>query len=231
MLVLGLDTAGEQGCVGLIDAERPRSEVVFHAARRHGELLLSAIEAALKLGGASRSDLELIAVAEGPGSFTGLRIGIATAKGLARALGIPLVGVPSAEVYARRAAFWPGPVWVLLPDRRDRLYVGSFEDGRELEPLRAVRFEGWLERDLAGSGSRGGSPLFIGPEAERRREALEPWGVVPPSPLHRPSGVEVARRGLEAYRREERDEFYELEPLYLHPALAERGRDGVVARP
>jgi tRNA threonylcarbamoyladenosine biosynthesis protein TsaB len=222
MLVLGLDTAGEQGCVGLTCAERPRSEFVFHAAMKHGEVLLPAIEAALKLGEASRSDLELIAVAKGPGSFTGLRIGIATAKGLARALGIPLVGVPSAEVYARRAAFWPGPVWVLLPDRQDWLYVSAFENGGALEPLRTVRFGDWLERDLPGSGLREGSLLFVGPGAERHRDALEPWGIVAPPPLHRPSGVEIAQWGLEAYRREGRNELYELEPLYLHPPLAER---------
>lgn len=222
MLALGLETAGEQGGVGLTCAERPRSEFVFHAALKHGEKLLPAIEATLKLGEASRRDLELIAVSKGPGSFTGLRIGIATAKGLARALGVPLIGVPSAEVYARRVRFWTGPIWVLLPDRRDWLYVSAFQNGREVEPIRAVQFRDWIQQGLAGGGSQEAPPLFVGPGAEGHQDALEGRGIVAPSSLQRPSGVEIARWGLEAYRREGRDELYELEPLYLHPPLAER---------
>ena len=222
MRVLGLETAGEQGCVGLVDGDRPLCDLVFEATMAHGEKLLPAVEAALALAGLSKRDLDLIAVSRGPGSFTGLRIGLATAQGLARALGIPLVGVSGFEVYCRKAAHWPGPVWVLLPDRRDWLYASAFHRGREILAPRVLARDELLARLRAGGATEEpaeGKALLIGPGVEAHREALRaaPGGQHDPVPrsLNLPSGVEIARLGREGFARRGRDERYELEPLYV----------------
>jgi tRNA threonylcarbamoyladenosine biosynthesis protein TsaB len=218
MLVLGLETAGEQGCVGLIRGERPLSETVFFGAMRHGEMLLPAVEAALKLAEVKRNDLELIAVSRGPGSFTGLRIGIAAAKGLARALEIPLVGVSAFEPYAQIAGFWDGPAWVLLTDRRDWVYSAAFKGGEQIAPPQALP----LEELMGHLASASEEPLLIGPGVERHRERLKALSraVLAPEGLSRPSAVEIARLGRERFLAEGCDEKRELEPLYLQPAPA-----------
>ncbi len=215
MLVLGLETAGEHGCVGLIHDDQVLSEIVFHAAMKHGERLLPAVEAALELAEIQKRDLTLIVTSVGPGSFTGLRIGLSMAKGLARALEVPLVGVSAFEAYAQRAAFWPGPIWVLLPDRRDWIYAAGYEEGRAVRPPEALPLGEFLEGLKAP-----GRALFIGPGAELHRDALEGFGTVVSPVMNRPSGVQIAQLGLERYRREGRDELYTLEPLYLQPPLA-----------
>ena len=217
MRVLGLETASEQGCVGVLEDDRPLCELVFEATMAHGEKLLPAIEAALKLSKVSKRELDLIAVSRGPGSFTGLRIGLAIAKGLARALGIPLVGVPGFAVYARKAAPWPGPVWVLLPDRREWLYVSVFRAGEEILAPQVLALSELLDRLCAGEFAREGErALLLGPGVESHREALaQAQGVLAPAALNLPSGVEIARLGRERFSREGRDELYELEPLYV----------------
>jgi tRNA threonylcarbamoyladenosine biosynthesis protein TsaB len=215
MLVLGLETAGEHGCVGLVLDDRVLSEIVFHAAMKHGERLLPAVEAALGLAEIQKRDLDLIVVSVGPGSFTGLRIALSKAKGLARALEIPLVGVSAFEAYVQRAAFWPGPVWVLLPDRRDWIYAAGYEAGQVAHAPQALPLGEFLEGLQAP-----GRALFIGPGAELHRDALEGFGTVASSAMNRPSGVQIAQLGLERYHREGRNELYTLEPLYLQPPLA-----------
>lgn len=216
---MGLETAGGQGCVGVLEDDRPLCELVFEATMAHGEKLLPAIEAALQLSGISKRELDLLAVSRGPGSFTGLRIGLAIAQGLARALGIPLVGVPGFAVYARKAVPWPGPVWVLLPDRREWLYVSVFRAGEEILAPQVLALEELLARLRADEFVREGErALLIGPGVESHREALaqaQAPGVPAPAALNLPSGVEIARLGRERFAQAGHDELYELEPLYV----------------
>lgn len=92
----------------------------------------------------SLSQVEAVAVAVGPGSFTGLRVGLATAKGLALGRGIPVVGVPTMEALALPYGGEELPVWVLLPSRRDHVYTALLQwvkrgQGWDAERLRAER--------------------------------------------------------------------------------------------
>jgi tRNA threonylcarbamoyladenosine biosynthesis protein TsaB len=94
MLTLGIDTATEVGSVGLAAGPSAIGELTFPRRWDRAERLLQAVDRLLELSRVKVEDLELIAVSSGPGSFTGLRIGIATAKGLAQGLRAPLVGGP-----------------------------------------------------------------------------------------------------------------------------------------
>ena len=93
MSILAIDTASSVSSVAVASEGKLQAEVTVEAGRTHSETLLSHIEGALSFAGVERSALTGVAVSIGPGSFTGLRIGLATAKAIAYGLGIPLVGV------------------------------------------------------------------------------------------------------------------------------------------
>lgn len=225
MLTLGIDTATEIGSVGLTDGPSAIGELTFSARMGQAERLIQAIDRLLELVRLRVEALELIAVSAGPGSFTGLRIGLATAKGLAQALRIPLVGVPTAESYARRVEFWPGRVSVLIHDRRNLVYRTDFlgvEMRLDLE--RVEEIETVLVEDLTGR-------LLLGSGAERYREELiARGGMVAPRGLNLPSGLEVALLGAAKFAIAREDELFSLEPHYLQRPLAELKSKGVIAQ-
>lgn len=222
MLTLGIDTATEIGSVGLASDSSggPFGELSFSARMGQAERLLQAVDRLLELSRVKVEELELIAVSSGPGSFTGLRIGLATAKGLAQGLKIPLVGVPTAESYARRVEFWPGRVCVLIHDRRNLVYRTDFagsggERPIELELDRLEEIEAILAEDLKGR-------LFLGSGAERYRGELEAQGgKVASRALNLPSGFQVALLGKAKFASTGEDELFSLEPRYLQRPLAE----------
>lgn len=221
MLTLGIDTATEIGSVGLADGLSAIGELTFPARMGQAERLLQAVDRLLELSRLRVEELELIAVSAGPGSFTGLRIGIATAKGLAQGRGIPLVGIPTPESYARRVESWPGRVCVLTHDRRNLVYVAEFAAGigsggpRAGAKERVEEIEAVLAGDLAGR-------LFVGSGAERyREEIVARGGTVAPRALNLPSGLEVALLGATKFAQSGEDELFTLEPRYLQRPLAE----------
>lgn len=129
MLVLGLDTCLTACSVAVLDGGRVlayRREVM---ARGHQERLAPMAEAAMADAGLAFARLQRIGATVGPGSFTGLRVGVAFAKGLASALAIPAVGVGTLEALAAEAE---GLVAAVIDARRDQLYLQVFEDGAPL---------------------------------------------------------------------------------------------------
>lgn len=217
MVVLGLETAGNQASMGLSEEKRPLCEIVTAADWAQGEELLAVVGVALTLAQVGKRDLELVSVSAGPGSFTGLRIGISTAKGLARGLGIPVVGVPTLDVYAHKVRFWHGPVWALIPDRRRSVYVTGFRGEQRTIAARAMDLDEMLREAEPGGN---GTVLFVGPGAEIHRGELEdraPDARVASACLNRPSGLAVASLGRARYLQRRRNEYYGLEPLYLQP--------------
>jgi tRNA threonylcarbamoyladenosine biosynthesis protein TsaB len=126
MLVLGLDTCLNACSVAVVDGGRTIAHRTEAMARGHQERLAPMAQAAMADAGVAFERLERIGATVGPGSFTGLRVGVAFAKGLASALSIPAVGVGSHEALAAEA---PGLVAAAIDARRDQLYLQVFEDG------------------------------------------------------------------------------------------------------
>lgn len=129
MIVLGLDTCLNTCSVAVLDGGRVRASASEAMARGHQERLAPMAQAVMAEAGAAFPDLQRIAVTVGPGSFTGLRVGIAFAKGLASALSIPAVGVGTLEAMA---ADVPGLAFAAIDARRGQLYCQAFEDGHAL---------------------------------------------------------------------------------------------------
>ena len=130
-MLLALDTSTTSASVALFDGRRVLAEQSWHAERRQTADLFPTIERLLELSRTALSDVDRIAVATGPGSFTGLRAGIAAAQGLARGGEAALVGVPTLDVLAHALSTSAMPICALLPAGRTEWYAAFYggQDG------------------------------------------------------------------------------------------------------
>ncbi|MDR2247307.1 MAG: tRNA (adenosine(37)-N6)-threonylcarbamoyltransferase complex dimerization subunit type 1 TsaB [Treponema sp.] len=127
----------------------------------HSEALLVLTDALLRISGLDKRDVDLVACMKGPGSFTGLRIGYAAAKGFSLALGIPVVSVPTLDCLAARFSFWPGPVLPVM-DAKKRRYFTALYRGRD----RVTDYLDAGAADIAGVAAQApGDLLLTGPDA------------------------------------------------------------------
>ena len=171
--VLAIDTATAPGGVAVGSGADVIAEVVLGTAARHSELVMPAVDFALRAAGASMAGVDAIVCGSGPGSFTGVRIAAATAKGLAHARGVPL-HAHSSLLAAAAAVATSDPVCALFDARRGEAYGGCWRivDGRPeaiLEPL-AEDVASIVER------VRRWEPLFVGDGAWLNRDRIEALG-------------------------------------------------------
>ncbi len=131
MKILGIDTSTPIGSVALIDAENIVAEHTLNIVQAHSSRLMPAIDSVLKWGEVTPKDLDGCAVGIGPGSFTGVRIGVATAKSLCYAVDIPIVGVSTLEAIAYNLRWTKGYVCPVLDARRREIYGSIFHGGAE----------------------------------------------------------------------------------------------------
>jgi tRNA threonylcarbamoyl adenosine modification protein YeaZ len=193
-LVLAFDTAAAHCAAALVRGEAVLARRDEATDRGQAERLLPMLEEMLAEAGLGWADLDGIGVCTGPGNFTGLRLAVAAARGLAMALGIPAVGVTVFEALADR----PGAVLVTLEDRRGDLFAQAFRDGAPLGPPAAVARAalGPLAADTLCLGFAAGAiaaarGLTAGAETTRadpaalaRIAARRLVGAPPPAPLY-----------------------------------------------
>ena len=220
MLVLGIETATDVCAVGLVDGEREVADFALLQPRQHGARLAGLISAALDAAGAAPEALEGIAVSSGPGSYTGLRIGVSTAKGLCLASGGALASVPTLEALAHASggADEPALLVVVLPSRRGEVYAACYRGGSPLAEVRAPEavaiqdLASWLppETDvrLTGSGARLAADALVD---------MPSTVTLLPS---RPSGLTVARLGRQRLLAGEAEDVAAFEPAYLKPFVS-----------
>lgn len=212
MVVLGIETAGDSGGAALISAGG-EYEVFVALGRAGGELLPKAVDTLLGVAEVRRDQIELLAVDIGPGSFTGLRIGVAFANGMAQALDIPVVGVRQTEAVARPVGWWPGKVAVWIHDRREFVYAAWATQDR----VGAETVLPWSDA-LAKVRDQPGT-LLVGSGAVRFRNEVRtaaPEVVCAAEVLARPRPAEVARLGLNRFQSEGAAAARRLEPHYVH---------------
>lgn len=167
MLILSLDTTTRGGSVAITRDEQLLAVIPGDAARSHAERLPGEIEKALAQAGLLRTDLDLLAVATGPGAFTGLRIGLATMQGLAMPLGLPVIGISALDALADEV---PDEVALVAPwmdAQRGEVFATLIERAskRVLEsPLAAAPS---LVLDAWRPHLEGRTAVFIGDAAER----------------------------------------------------------------
>lgn len=127
MRVLAVETSTLAGGAALLDGERVVGEHTLNIQATHSERLMAAVDHLLRLSGWELEQLEGLAVAIGPGSFTGLRIGISAVKGLALALGIPVAAVPTLDALAATLPFAAHPVCPVLDAKKGEVYASLYQ--------------------------------------------------------------------------------------------------------
>ncbi|MEJ6950780.1 tRNA (adenosine(37)-N6)-threonylcarbamoyltransferase complex dimerization subunit type 1 TsaB [Natronospora cellulosivora (SeqCode)] len=154
MLILGIDTSSSLGAIGLFDENGLVAEANIRLFHRHSEELISNIEFILKQSARSSKELSAIAVVSGPGSFTGLRIGLSTAKTFAQVLEIPLVSLSSLDVLAYNLNFSETYIVPLIDAKRERVYTSIYSkwdqdiQEQKLEKDTAIEVEKLIEKLL-----------------------------------------------------------------------------------
>jgi tRNA threonylcarbamoyladenosine biosynthesis protein TsaB len=225
MLVLGIETSTMHGGVALLDQQGLRAEYLLNVKATHTERLLPSIDQVLRDAGVTLEQVAGLAVAVGPGSFTGLRIGLSTAKGLAAASGRPLVGVPTLEAIAWCLPFCAHPVCPVLDARKGQVYCALYRhDGEQLYP---IMDEAALSPDALVS--RIDEPtVFIGEGlsvyGDVLAERLGSKALFPPESHRGGRASAVADLGRRRLLQGERDDVARLAPRYLRPSEAELKR-------
>ena len=221
MITLGIDTSAAEGGVALCKNDETLTEVMMKSPLQHAEELLPLIDQALSDCATEISDVELVSVNSGPGSFTGLRIGLATAKGICQAVKIPLVGIDGWRMFREQdASDAHTRVCVVIENRRDLYYVqwfagetplrqaGVFPGDRVVEAICAEK----RPLRVIGSGVAGLRERLV-----KRCGAEYCLVNCAPAELNRQSPATIARLGAQSFLR---DQLYDLEPVYVEPVLA-----------
>jgi tRNA threonylcarbamoyladenosine biosynthesis protein TsaB len=222
-LVLGIETATGACGLAVLAGDRILAEFAFVTPRGQSALLMQGIDAIVRITGTPADNWQAVAVSRGPGSFTGLRIGMATAKALGFSLGIPLYGIPTLSAMASRLApFHQGPACVLLDARKGQVFAALFQ----IDPTGACLLEG--PAAMAPGEVPGLAPpeaLFAGDAAPLHGAAIAAayghavrWA---PEELGRPSAAAVARLALPLIRENAPSQLAGLVPDYVRASDAE----------
>ena len=222
--LLILETSGRTAQVALARGEELRGVRRLDEVRRHARELAPATAALLAEQAWRPRDVQAVIVSRGPGSYTGLRVGIMSAKTFAYAAGCAVLAVDTFAALALQAPTSVSWIDVLADAQQDKVYVQSFvragEGWQPATELAIRRFADWLD-------SREPSAWAMGPGLFKWAPQLPPEVPKVDAPLWEAQPASLLRLGLARYRAGERDDPWTLEPLYLRPSSAEeqwRGR-------
>lgn len=223
MKVLGIDTSTSCGSVGLMDNGEVISDYLLNIPVTHSERLLGAIKFILREARCLIGDLDGWAISLGPGSFTGLRIGVSTVKGLAYATGKPVAGVSILDVLASQIAPTSYLICPILDARKQEVYTAfyRYEEGNSLRrqsDYQAIRPEDFVKKIKEHT-------IFLGEGVKTYRDfllnSLPSLAIFPPAPLNVSHGSMVAKLGSELLQKGECLDLSNFTPLYIRPSEAE----------
>jgi len=223
MKVFGIDTSTSCESVGLIDDGEVISDYLLNLPVTHSERLLGAIEFVLREARCPIENIDGWAIALGPGSFTGLRIGVSTVKGLALATGKPVAGVSVLDVLASQIAPTPYLICPILDARKKEVYTAfyRYEGGSSLK--RQSDYQAIRPEDLVKEIKE--QTIFLGNGVKTYRDfllnSLPSSAIFPPVPLHVPHGSMVATLGFALLIKGEHMNLSTFSPLYVRPSEAE----------
>ena len=229
MKILGIDGSGLVASVAVVEDDNLIGEYTTGYKKTHSQTLLPMLDALGSMIELNLNTIDAIAVAAGPGSFTGLRIASATAKGIGLSLGCPIISVPTVDAIAFNMWGNSGIICPIMDARRGQVYTGlySFSEDGSFNVLReqcAVDFH-----DIAADiNARGEAVTFLGDGVPVFRELIDEIITVPvrlaPAHLNRQHASSVATLGSIYYKNGECETAAEHRPEYLRLSQAERER-------
>ena len=226
MRILALDSSGLVASVALVEEEQLIAEYTINYKKTHSQTLLPMLDEIVKMTQIDLSTIDAIAVAGGPGSFTGLRIGSATAKGLGFALQKPLIHIPTVEALAYNLYGNHQVICPIMDARRNQVYTGIYEfhenQFRVMQDQKALTVEEIIkELNLLGR-----EVIFIGDGIPPYKELIQEQITVPysfaPAHLCRQRAGAVGMLGVQYYKQGKIETATEHQPDYLRLSQAER---------
>ena len=231
MKILGIDSSGIVASAALIDEERLIAEYTINNKKTHSETLLPMIASLLEAVDTDINDVDAVAIAAGPGSFTGLRIGAATAKGLAMAIDKPIIPVPTCEGLAYNLYGNSGLVCPVMDARRNQVYTGIYSfiktDSEKVESETIMDETAMDINELIEIlNEKGESVTFLGDGIPVYKEVIREGMKVPfcfaPLSFSLQKASSVALLGYEYYKKGKAVHVDEFAPIYLRKSQAER---------
>ena len=225
MILFCLDTSGPVAGVALIQDGVVRYEGMAVNAFTHSQSILPMAEEAYRRTGLKTGDTEYFAVTVGPGSFTGVRIGVSTVKALAHAAGKPCIAVDALEAMAAGVQPFAGVICPMQDARAGQVYGTAFRGGtmERLLPDEPIKLEDYLEKVSAF----GQFLLFLGDGMPVHRDAIQ--NILGERAQFAPAHLSFLRPAAAAYlawnKRNQAVDYKSLSPLYLRPPQAERQKN------
>lgn len=228
MKILALDSSGLVASVAVTEDDNLLAEYTVNYKKTHSQTLLPMLDEISRMIELDLESIDAIAVAAGPGSFTGLRIGSATAKGLGLALSKPLIGVPTVEALAYNLYDVPGLICPIMDARRRQVYTGlySFEQ-HQMKTVKEQTAMG-IEELTEELNQKNQPVIFLGDGVAVYRDTIKEKLTVPfdfaPVHLNKQRAGAVAALGARYYAEGKTETAREHQPEYLRVSQAERDR-------
>ncbi len=228
MKILAVDSSGLVASVAIVEDDTLVAEYTINYKKTHSQTLLPMLDEIVKMTETDLQSVDAIAVAKGPGSFTGLRIGAATVKGLALTLDKPVIGIPTVEGLAMNLYGADALICPLMDARRNQVYTGIYQfcDG-ELTVLEDQMAVG-IDQIIQMLNERNQSVIFLGDGVSVYREIIEEKMMVPFSfaPAHQNNqrAGAVGVRAMSYYKQGKTESADDFVPEYLRLSQAERER-------
>ena len=224
MNILAIDASGLSGSVAYISDYKLVGEYYICHKLTHSQTIMPMLEHLKNMIGLELDKIDAIAVTSGPGSFTGIRIGVATAKAMALAIGVPIIGIPTLDVMANNITFADKLICPIMDARRNQVYTSLYkwEEStlQRVEEYLAVPIDELLEK-IADQ-----EVIFLGDGVDvLRSQIVNKMGDkahFAPSFLHMQRASVLAHLACEAYERGETEDADEFVPMYLRKSQAER---------
>lgn len=218
MVILGLDTTGNVLSVALSEDIKILGETSINDTKKHSETLLPVLNDLLAVLGKDITEVGLIAVSVGPGSFTGIRIGVATAKGLAHALNVPVAQIDTLDGLMQNM-FFDGTICAIMDARRGQVYAAAQNGNNVLVPSCAIDLGMLLP--MLGKGP----VLFVGDGIDNYRETIEkqmPDSFFAAPPVRYQRASSVCTLGFLKSLKGDVHGYHQVRANYLRPSQAER---------
>lgn len=235
MKIVGIESSGMVASVALWSEQKIVAEYTTDFKQTHSQTLLPMLDEMMGRVGIDISEVDAIAVSGGPGSFTGLRIGSATAKGLGLALNKPLINVPTLDAMAYQVCGFPGLVCPMMDARRNQVFTGIYHTGLRAEaftvlaPAYAEDINVALDRITEQRSALDALPVaFLGDGALLQKDKILeriPDAVFMPEFMDKQRAAVVASLGAVYYARGITETAEEHKPEYLRVSQAERERE------
>ena len=228
MKILGLDSSGLVASVAIVEDNDLKGEYTVNYKKTHSQTLLPMLDEVAKMIELDLNSINAIAVSGGPGSFTGLRIGSTTAKGLGLALGKPLIHIPTVDALAYNLVGSRDMVCPLMDARRNQTYTGLYRfDGNQMEIVKPQCAVG-IDEIIAAVNEIGQAVVFLGDgvavfESYIRENCKVPFSFAPAHVNKQRAGA-VAALGEIYYKEGKTETAEEHKPDYLRLSQAERER-------